>query len=196
MLPAVKTMQALARNYVPARSVAAAMIRRLAVLAWLIVLALPAAALADPPWSATQDVSLPHLFVDPVAVTASANGTALAWWSWQDGTGSGSRTGSSVASRAPGSGQFGAERAAPLGTVAVAGYAQSRAIALAERSIGPANLGRTRLSVAFGGTDGSFGALRTIADGPRLDRPVLARQREGRRGDRLLPGPRRDQRCA
>ena len=102
------------------------MIRRLFALAWLLILVLPTAAMADPPWSPAQNVSAPHLFVDPVAVTASANGAALAWWSWQDGTGSGARTGSSLASRAPGAAQFGAERAAPSGTVDVGAYAQTR----------------------------------------------------------------------
>jgi hypothetical protein len=152
------------------------MIRRLVALAWLLALALPAVAVADPPWSPAQSLSSPHLFVDPVAVTASGDGTALAWWSWQDGVGEGNagRTGSSLASRPPGAAAFGAQRAAPSGTVAVAGYAQSRAIALTDRAIGSASVGRTRLSVAFGSTTGAFGAQRTVADGSRLDRPVLA----------------------
>ncbi len=150
------------------------MIRRLAALAWLLALALPAVAAADPPWSPAQNVSLPHLFVAPVAITASGDGTALEWWSWQDGTGAGASTGSSLASRPAGAGAFGPERAAPSGVVDVAAYAQTRAIALTDRAIGSAAVGRTRLSVAFGSTAGNFGAARTIADGPRLDRPVLA----------------------
>jgi hypothetical protein len=150
------------------------MIRRLAALAWLLALALPAIALADPPWSPQQNVSLAHLFVDPVAVTASGDGTALAWWAWQDGVGQSANGGWSLASRAPGAGGFGPERPAPANVVAVEGYAQTRAIALTDRAIGSASVGRTRLSVAFGATSGSFGTARTIADGPRLDRPVLA----------------------
>jgi hypothetical protein len=154
------------------------MIRRLVAvavaLAWLAAIALPAAAMADPPWSPTQSLSAPHLFVDPVDVTASGDGTALAWWSWQNGTGSSARTGWSVASRPPGATAFGAERAAPSGTVDVAAYAQSRAIALTDRAIGSPTVGRTRLSVAFGGTSGAFGAQRTIADASRLARPRLA----------------------
>jgi hypothetical protein len=155
------------------------MLRRPVALACLLALALPAAALADPPWSPSQNLSTPHLFVDPVRVTASGDGTALAWWSWQDGTGAGARTGWSLASRPPGTPVFGAERAAPSGTVAVATYASTRAIALTDRSIGPANVGRTRLSVAFGATSGTFGTQRTVADGPRLDRPVLAANARG-----------------
>jgi hypothetical protein len=149
------------------------MIRRLVALAWLSALVLPTAAVADPPWSSAQNLSSPHLFVDPVAVTASGDGTALAWWAWQDGTGGGARTGWSLASRPPGAAAFAAEHPAPSGTVDVAAYAQSRAVALTDRAVGPASVGRTRLSVAFGTTSGAFGAQRTIADGPRLDRPVL-----------------------
>jgi hypothetical protein len=149
--------------------------RRFAASAALVAaLLVPAVAAAAPPWSAAQNLSLPHLFVDPVAITASGDATALAWWSWQDGTGTSARTGVSLASRPPGAATFGAERPAPSGTVAVEGYAQTRAIALTDRAIGPANVGRTRLQVRFGTTAGSFGSARTIADGPRLDRPVLA----------------------
>jgi hypothetical protein len=148
--------------------------RRFAAFAGLLALLAPAVAAADPPWSGAQNLSLPHLFVDPVAITASGNGTALASWSWQDGTGASERSGASVASRPAGATTFGAERPAPSGTIAIAGYAQTRAIALTDRAIGPANVGRTRLQVAFGTTAGSFGTPRTIADGPRLDRPVLA----------------------
>ncbi len=150
------------------------MIRRLAVLAWLLALALPAVAIADPPWSPAQNLSRSHLFVDPVAVTASGDGTTLAWWSWQNGVGQSADSGWSLASRPAGAGGFGPERPAPANTVAVAAYAQTRAVALTDRAIGSASAGRTRLSVAFGSTGGSFGTQRTIADGPRLDRPVLA----------------------
>jgi hypothetical protein len=150
------------------------MFRRLAALAWLLTLALPAVALADPQWSPAQNVSAPHLFVAAVAVTASGDGTALAWWSRQDGTGAGARTGAGLASRPAGAGAFGPERNAPAGAVDVAAYGQTRAIALTDRAIGPAQVGRTRLSAAFGTTAGGFGAARTIADGTRLDRPVLA----------------------
>src|SRR5947207_1485075 len=117
------------------------MIRPLTALACLVALALPAGALADPPWSPTQNVS-PHLFVSPVSVTASADGTALQWWSWQDGTGASARTGWSLGSRPPGATAFGPEHAAPSGTVDVDAYASTRAIALTDRSIGPANVGR------------------------------------------------------
>jgi hypothetical protein len=155
--------------------------RRTALVAVLVALVRPAGALvfpagaaADPPWSAAQNLSLPHLFVDPVAVTASGNGTALAWWMWQDGTGTSARTGWALASRPAGAATFGPEHPAPANTVAVAGYAQTRAIALTDRAIGSPSIGGTRLAVAFGQTSGAFGAPRTLADGLRLVRPVLA----------------------
>jgi hypothetical protein len=141
------------------------MIRRLVVLAWLAALALPAAAMADPPWSATQTMSAPHRFVDPVDVTASGDGTALAWWTSSEGVPS-RLPDSTVASRAPGAATFGAERVAPPGTVDIEGYAQSRAIALARppvRLTAPA-----RLAVAFGSTNGTFGAERRIVDDSAL----------------------------
>jgi hypothetical protein len=140
------------------------MIRRSAALA-LLALALPAAALADPPWSATQNLSSPHLFVDPVDVTASGDGTALGWWSWQDGTGSNARSGASLATR-PAGGAFGAERAAPAGTRDIAAYAQARAIALTARASTATS--PTRLAVAFGNTSGAFGSQRRIVDESRL----------------------------
>jgi hypothetical protein len=148
--------------------------RRLAAFVVLLGLVLPAGAAADPPWSAPQNLSSPRLFVDPVEVTASGDGTALAWWMWQNGVGASARTGWSLASRAPGAATFGTERAAPANTVAIAGFAQTRALALTSRAISPANVGRTRLQIAFGRTSGAFDAPRTMADGPRLDRPVLA----------------------
>jgi hypothetical protein len=137
------------------------MLRRPVALACLLALALPAAALADPPWSPTQNLSAPHLFLDPVDVTASGDGTALAWWSWQDGTGRQALSGVSLASR-PSEGTVGPERRAPDGTVDIQGFAQTRAIALTERVIGISF--PTRLGVAFGATNGTFGSSRRIVD--------------------------------
>lgn len=137
------------------------MIRRLAAVAWMVALALPAAAAADPPWSPTQDLSTPHVFVDPVDVTASADGTALGWWSWQDGTGQQAARGVSLASRPPG-GAFGPERTAPAGTQDIQGYAQTRAIALTARLLGLSF--PTRVAVAFGTASGAFGSARRIVD--------------------------------
>jgi hypothetical protein len=179
MLPAVKTMQAPRAQLRAGAMRCSSMIRRLAALAWLLAVALPAVAVADPPWSPAQNVSLAHLFVAPVAVTASGDGTALAWWSWQDGTGQSANGGSSLASRPAGAGGFGPERPAPANVIDVAAYAQTRAIALTDRAIGSAAVGRTRLAAVFGSTSGAFGAPHTIADGPRLDRPVLALNARG-----------------
>jgi hypothetical protein len=141
------------------------MIRRVAALAWLLALALPAVAVADAPWSPTQNVSLPRLFVDPVDVTASGDGTALAWWAWQDGT-SASTASSSVASRPPGATVFGAERPAPPGTQDIHGYAQSRAVALTVGATSAA--GPRRAAVRFGSMSGTFGPERRIVDDSSL----------------------------
>ncbi len=140
------------------------MLRRLLALACLPALALPAAAVADPPWSPTQNLSPPHLFVEPVRVTASGDGTALAWWSWQDAT-TGAFPGGSMASRPPGATAFGAEVPLPAGAQDIKGYAQSRAIALI---IPPRPTAPARLAVAFGSTSGAFGSARRIADEPSL----------------------------
>ena len=113
MLPAVKTVQALGAQLRPRPMRCSTMIRRLVAVAWLLALALPAMAVADPPWSPAQNLSLAHLFVDPVAVTASGDGTALAWWSWQDGVGQSADSGWSLASRPAGAGAFGPERPRP-----------------------------------------------------------------------------------
>jgi hypothetical protein len=143
------------------------MLRRPVALALLLALALPTAAMADPPWSPTQDLSTPHLFVDPVEVTASGDGTALAWWRASEGTNR--PPDATLASRAPGATSFGGERVAPAGAVDIQGYAQKRAIALAMppvRLTAPA-----RLAVAFGSTTGTFGAERRIVDDGTLQYP-------------------------
>ena len=141
------------------------MIRRLVALASVLGLILPAAAVADPPWSATQNLSTAHLFVDPVHVTASGDGTTLAWWRWQDGTGSNTAPSASVSSR-PSGGAFGPERAAPAGIQDIQAFAQTRAVALTARA--PRLTAPTRLAAAFGSTSGTFGAERRIVDEPSL----------------------------
>ena len=141
------------------------MLRHLVGLACLLALALPAAALADPPWSPTQNLSTPHLFVDPVEVTASGDGTALAWWTSWEGV-PGRPMDSTLASRPPGATVFGPERVAPAGTQDIQGYAQSRALALTTPPV--VLTAPTRLAVAFGSTSGTFGAQRRIADVPSL----------------------------
>src|SRR4051812_12511069 len=172
MLPAVKTPHApCARPVRPGAQLrprgirCRAMLRRLVALACLLGLALPAAALADPPWSPTQNLSTPHLFVDPGDVTTSGDGTALAWWRWQDGSGSNAAPSASVASRPPG-GAFGPERAAPTGIQDIQASAQTRAVALTARA--PRLTAPTRLAVAFGSTSGTFGSERRIVDEPAL----------------------------
>src|SRR4051794_39530661 len=69
-----------------------------------------AAALAAAPWSAPQTLSSPHQFVDPVDVAFGANGSALASWTFQDGTNRAATTGAAVASRPAGASAFSPQR--------------------------------------------------------------------------------------
>jgi hypothetical protein len=136
---------------------------RLSVAVAALALALPASAAADPPWSAPQNVSAPHLFAGPArGATASGNGGALAFWSAQDTTQPVLRW--RVASRAPGSPTFGPQQSAPSDLVDVVGYANSRTVAAFQRPIGPPETPRTRIQVRFGRITGSFDSARTIAD--------------------------------
>jgi hypothetical protein len=153
--------------------------RVLILLAALTALAAaPVAARAAPPWSPPQSLGAPHLFVDPVEVTASGDGTLLAWWRWQDGTGNGARTGWSAASRAPGAVSFGPERAAPDDLFGVVGYARTRTVAGVLRLLSPARE-TFRLAVRFGRASGSFGRARTIATAAGLRGPRLAANADG-----------------
>ena len=153
---------------------------RRAVRCLLLVLATlggpVAAASAAPPWSSPQDVSAAHLFVDDARIAAGGDGSALAWWSWQDGTGASARTGTSLASRAPGAAEFGAQRAAPSGLVDLAAYGRSRAVAAVQRPLAGQ---RSRLSVAFGRTSGRFDAARTVTTGAQLRQPLVAANADG-----------------
>jgi hypothetical protein len=155
------------------------MTRRAARCLVLVVAALggpAAAAQAAPPWSAAQDLSAPHLFVDDARIAAGGDGSALAWWSWQDGTGASARAAASLASRAPGATAFGAQRAAPSGLADLAAYGRSRAVAVVQRPLGGQ---RSRVAVAFGRMSGRFDAARTVAAGPRLRRPLVAANADG-----------------
>jgi hypothetical protein len=123
--------------------------------ALLLVLALPAAADAAPPWSAPTPIpgtgpSFPSLVV-------SGNGTALAAWSEGGalGTGTPHLFGASEPEGAP----FGAAK--QLGRLSLTGlatYGNDRAVAL-----GTTGNQHPRAAVAFGRTDGSFGTPRDVA---------------------------------
>jgi hypothetical protein len=128
---------------------------RLLLPALLLVLALPTAADAAPPWSAPTPIpgtgpSFPSLVV-------SGNGTALAAWSEGGalGTGTPLLLGASEPEGAP----FGAAK--QLGRLSLTGlatYGKDGAVAL-----GTTGNQHPRAAVAFGRTDGSFGTPRNVA---------------------------------
>jgi hypothetical protein len=144
----------------------------------VVALAVPAASLADPPWSAPQNISSAHLFAGPtLGAVASGDGRALAFWSSQDTTEPRLRW--RVASRPPGSATFGPQQSAPHDLFDIVAYGNSRTLAGFQRMIGPPEIGRTKLQVRFGRTDGTFGHATTVADDNRLLRPAIATNAKG-----------------
>jgi hypothetical protein len=143
-----------------------------------LAVALPVAASADPPWSAPLNVSAPHLFPGPtLGAVAAGDGRSLAFWSTQDTTTPVLHW--HVASRAPGASTFGPQRAAPADLFDVVAYGSSRTLAGFQRMLGPPEIGRTKLQVRLGRTDGTFGHATTVADDNRLLRPALAANAQG-----------------
>jgi hypothetical protein len=146
-------------------------VRRALVLILLAGLVAAPSAVAAPPWSAPQDLSTAHTFVDAPALLFSGRGTALASWRTQDGVIAIGTVGADAATRPAGATRFGPER--PIATartqaqrpplvVGAVPYASSRTLAATVRpelAIGE----RTRLAVVFGDDTGRFGTPRTIA---------------------------------
>jgi hypothetical protein len=157
----------------PAAALAAACA---AALALALALALAPSAHAAPPWSAPQDLSAPHLFVDAPAIAFGGRGDALATWRAQDGTGNDAVSGSESAARPAGAAAFGAPRALasprtaaqrPTEVSPPAPYAATRAIVATLRPEDRAGR-RLRLAAVFGDTAGRFGVPHTIAVGANL----------------------------
>ena len=130
-------------------------------------------------WSAPQNLSSAHQFVDDPGLVVSQDGRALASWRFQDAIGDASRTGASSASRPPGAGAFerpralvprtGADRRAET-VEGLAAYGRSRALLASTRIVGTAVARRIRLEVRFGRTDGRFGDRITIRRAGRTAR--------------------------
>jgi hypothetical protein len=142
-------------------------------VALVTLLALPAPAAAAT-WSPPQPLSGAHTFVDPAALAVSADGRALAAWSFQDGLGNRGLVGAASASRRPGGTAFDSQRAllrrGPLDRrplEGVAAYARGRAIAVSTSEAGSPPLQPRRLEVRFGRTTGRF------------ERPVTIRRLRG-----------------
>lgn len=157
------------------------------VPAVLLALAAPAAAGAAGPWSAPQDLSGPHSFVEAPQVLAGLDGTTLATWRPTDGGGAAGLTGASGAARPPGAAAFGPERtiasprdlaARPSLVGAPVAYARSRTLAAVTRPEA-ARGDRIRLSIVAGDTGGRFGAARTVAVQQHLRGPQLSADAAG-----------------
>ena len=152
--------------------------RLLLPLALAAAAALPASAGAAS-WVAQDTLSAPHTFQGPISLASAGDGTLIAAWPWQDGTGVTASGGAAFAVRTSGSGGFGAQNPAPAGLVAVAPFGrigiQPLALALrpAPGRAGPGGALRQRIEVAFGSLS-RFGAVRTLATAPVLGRPQLA----------------------
>jgi hypothetical protein len=71
-----------------------------------VVAGLAAAAV---PWSTPQTLSKPHEFVNPVGIGFASDGSALADWTFQDGTDRSATTGAAGATRPQSAAEFGAE---------------------------------------------------------------------------------------
>src|SRR4051794_19864153 len=148
-----------------------------------------AAVLTAAPWSAPQPLSAAHQFVDPVDVAFAADGSALASWTFQDGTNPAATTGASVAGRRAGAAAFSAQRRliAPHGTdrgallVGIAPYGAGRVLRVTRfaRQGDPRRADAFRLRSAIGTTRGTFGAERLIAVGPQMLRVALAGNARG-----------------
>jgi hypothetical protein len=119
----------------------------------LLIAASPAA--ADPPWTAPQDVSGAHEFVDFPSLAFARDGTGLATWTATDGVGT-SATG----------GTFAAPLGSPARLISKTSivsapvlYGADRAAVVTQRPAGAS----TRLSIVYGSAEGRFGAPHTLA---------------------------------
>jgi hypothetical protein len=140
-----------------------------------LVAAAPAGAAT---WSAPETISTPHTFVFGLGAASSADGTVVADWGFQDGTGTGAATGVRGASLPPGGAAFGPERPLPWDTAQVIPYAR-RSVAALVFTRGFAT-SRDRLAVAFGSVDGpSLSAAGTVAVDDVAFIPRLAMASDG-----------------
>jgi hypothetical protein len=148
---------------------------------------------AAPPWSAPQDISATHQFVDRPAIAFTGNGAALASWAWQDGTHRNAAAGASVAARQPRQATFGPElrlglpgrvgRAPTHVGIAATGAARTVLAQIRHVRLDPLRADADRLEVASGTTNGAFGPRRAIAVGPQMLRATLA---SNLRGDAVI----------
>jgi hypothetical protein len=124
-------------------------------------------------------ISTPHTFVLGLEAASTGDGSVVADWGDQDGTGTASTRGARGASLAPGAAAFGAERTLPRDTERVLPYAR-RSVAALIFTQGFAAGGRDRLAVAFGSADGpTLGTARTVVTDDVAFRPAFAMGPDG-----------------
>src|SRR4051794_26608458 len=129
-------------------------------------------------WTPPATVSTPHTFVFGLEAGSSGNGTVVADWGFQDGTGTAATTGTRGASLPPGAAAFTGERTLPRDTLRVIPYAQ-RSVAALEFTRGFA-AGGDRVAVAFGSVDGpSLGTARTVQTDDVAFLPSMAMASDG-----------------
>jgi hypothetical protein len=131
-------------------------------------LALAAALLT--PWSPPADVSTPHLLVDDPAIAFAADGAGLVTWTARDALGSSPAATFGAALGSPGKL---ISRTSVVSAPVL--YGTSRAVVATQRPAGA----KTRLSVVFGRTDGTFGAPATIATRAGVRSVQLAADAQG-----------------
>lgn len=161
--------------------------RSLLLFTCLAALVAAPAVHAATPWSAPQDLSAAHTFVDAPSLLASGRGTTLATWGWQDGTSADGRAGTDAASRRRGAAGFEPERPVSTGrtqaqrpstVVGPVPYASTRAVAVTVRPE-DAQDERQRLAAVFGDDGGRFGIPQTLAVQGSLRSAVLAANASG-----------------
>jgi hypothetical protein len=162
---------------------------RIPALAALLVLLPAAPAAAAGPWSAPQTLSSAHEFVEPVGVAFAGDGSALADWTWQDGTDASARTGADGAGRPAGAAAFAPQRTfvaprkvsrAPwLAGVATFGAGRALRVTVVRHRLNPLRADAFAVRAAAGTTAGRFGADRTVATGPQMLRVTLGANSRG-----------------
>jgi len=142
----------------------------------MLVTAVPATAAT---WTAPASISTPHTFVLGLEAASTGDGSVVADWGFQDGTGTAATRGTRGASLAPGAAAFGAERVLPRDTERVLPYAR-RSVAALIFTQGFAAGGRDRIAVAFGSADGpALGTARTVVTEDVAFRPAFAMGPDG-----------------
>ena len=146
-----------------------------ALSAAVLLTAAPAAA-----WTEPERISAPRTAIHGLRLTAAADGTTVAGWTFQRGRGNGSVNGVELAARR--------HRAwGPVRSLARAVtprdafmadldfYGHARLTALTQRD----SVRENRLEVRFGRAAGSMGPVRPLAVGQRISSPELAASPDG-----------------